>query len=808
MKTNALPWWYHLWIILGLLLSADLTESADAILPNTKPLQIKEPLDVIMVQGIQRYCLKALERSPQTRETHWQRVYSSEPAYEQRIRQQRDRLAAILGISDTRLTADTPGRFSFERLTTLQHNSLLASTPSITFHAIRWPVLKGVTAEGVLLKPANPRAYVVAVPDADWTPEMFSGLTDELPPVLQLARRLAQQGCMVVVPTLISREDSFSGHPAVGFTNQPHREFLYRQSFQLGRHVIGYEIQKIRAAVDLLEQLAASKSTEDQKETTQLPVGLAGVGEGGLLAFYTAALDRRIHATLVSGYFEQREEIWREPIYRNVWGLLKEFGDAEIASLVAPRQLTIEASRAVAVAGAPIPRQGRRASAAPGRIRTPPLKSVRDEFARAATYYARLRKKSNLQLTVSGTTGSGPAGSKQALDSFLTHLGLGELNSLVPKSAKIKLNVNFQQSLLQKSEWVTQRQARQFKELQDHVQNLMQNSFRVRDRKWDVDRSSPQAWQTHATRFRRQFHENVIGQITQHRLTPNPRTRQVMETDHYTGYEVMLDVLPEVVAGGILLLPKSLKPGERRPVVVCQHGLEGKPRDTITRDPKEYRSYKAFSDELCRRGFIVYAPQNPYRGKDQFRVIQRMANPLQRSLFSFIIAQHEQTLEWLAALPQVDPQRIAFYGHSYGGKTAMRVPPLVKRYSLAICSGDFTDWVRVITTNQDRYGYCFTTEYEVPEWNIGHVASYAELAMLMSPRPFMVEQGHRDGGTPSDWVAGEFGKVRRHYDLLGRSNLAEIEFFDGPHTINGQATYRFLHRHLNWPLPKDDTARP
>ena len=49
---------------------------------------------------------------------------------------------------------------------------------------------------------------------------------------------------------------------------------------------------------------------------------------------------------------------------------------------------------------------------------------------------------------------------------------------------------------------------------------------------------------------------------------------------------------------------------------------------------------------------------------------------------------------------------------------------------------------------------------------MGHVASYAELAMLMSPRPFMVEAGHRDGGQRTEHVAGEFGKVRRHYDML------------------------------------------
>jgi hypothetical protein len=28
---------------------------------------------------------------------------------------------------------------------------------------------------------------------------------------------------------------------------------------------------------------------------------------------------------------------------------------------------------------------------------------------------------------------------------------------------------------------------------------------------------------------------------------------------------------------------------------------------------------------------------------------------------------------------------------------------------------------------------------------------------------------------------------------------AELEFFDGPHTIHGQGTFHFLHRHLQWP---------
>lgn len=780
----------------------------DTILPGTKRLTLQEPLDRLMVRGINQFCMRELERSRESRKGRWQRVYSSVNAYEESVAENRKRLSTILGAVDPRLPAQDSDRFHFERLATLGRGSLLAVTPQMTIQAVRWSVLEGVSAEGLLLKPVTVKACVVALPDADWSPEMFSGLTDELPPGLQLARRLADHGCLVVVPTLINRQETYSGHPAVGFTNQPHREFVYRQSFQLGRHVIGYEVQKIMAAVDLLQQLVDPGTANSQETTAPCSIGLLGVGEGGLLAFYASALDRRIQSTLVSGYFEPREGLWKEPVYRNLWGLLREFGDAEIASLIAPRRLTIEASQAVAVVGPPVARMGRRASAAPGRIRTPSLSSVREEFERATGHYFYLGEAENLQLVVSGENGRGPAGSRQALQKFLAGLGMVEKVSSTPGSAMITPAADFRQSLHRGSDWVTRRQYRQLKQLQDHAQNLMQGSFRVRDRKWQVDRSSLKSWQSHAERFRLEVHEEVIGRINQPRLAPNARTRRVLETEHYVGYEVMLDVFPDVIAGGILLLPKTLRAGERRPVVVCQHGLEGMAQDTMKKEADAFRFYKGFADELCRRGFIVYAPQNPYRGKDRFRVIQRMANPVQRSLFSFIVAQHEQTLEWLASLSQVDAKRIAFYGLSYGGKTAMRVPPLVQGYCLSICSGDFTDWVRVITTNQDHYGYCFTGEYEIPEWNIGHVASYAELAMLMSPRPFMVEQGHRDGGTPTEWVAGEFGKVRRHYDFLQIGERAVIEFFDGPHTINGQGTYRFLHRHLGWPLPDGETEDP
>ena len=73
----------------------------------------------------------------------------------------------------------------------------------------------------------------------------------------------------------------------------------------------------------------------------------------------------------------------------------------------------------------------------------------------------------------------------------------------------------------------------------------------------------------------------MIGRFDLPLLPPAVRSRKTYDEPKWTGYEVVMDVFPDVIAYGILLLPKDLKPGERRPVVVCQHGLEGRPQDVI-----------------------------------------------------------------------------------------------------------------------------------------------------------------------------------------------------------------------------------
>jgi dienelactone hydrolase len=700
----------------ALITSVPALANAQATLPGTKPLDWDDDLATRMMTGAHQFIDRLIAESPNRRAAHWRRDFSSLAAYEKSIAPNRERFRRIIGAIDPRVAPN------------LERSASRA----------RWQVLDRVTGEGCYTEPTSaPKAGVVLLPDAGQAPEQL----------LTLAVAFSRAGCRVIVPALVDRATrifTLPGTPAK--STQTNREWIYRQAFHMGRHIIGYEVQKVLAAFD---------SFSDQPN---LPLGIMGTGEGGLIALYSAALDPRIQVTLVSGYFNQREALWQEPLDRNVWGLLREFGDAEIATLIAPRTLIIE---------------------------SPP--SARAEFDRIGALLP-----PNFQTR---HWAEGPA----SLNLFTAALGVSPLDPVPTTQAPMD----------------DPRQYRQMAGMQEHVQALLRLSDRTRnqfflykvapefiDEAWNTVPAfpllSPDKISAHFGPYRDYFWNEVMGKIEEPLLPPNPRSRQILNLPQCLAYDVVLDVWKELFAWGILLVPKDLKPGERRPVVVCQHGRGGVPLDTVQGDSPFYHDY---AQRLAAQGFIVFSPHILFRNEEKYRSLYRKANTIKASLFSIIAAQHQQILTWLATLPYVDPARIGFYGLSFGGETAMRIPSVLPGYALSICSADFNNWTRKVASADQPWSFLYSDEYETPTFDMGNTFDHAELAYLISPRPFMVERGREDRVGRDEWVAYEYAKVSHFYARLGLSNRTGIEYFEGGHTIHGEETFRFLSRHLNWPRP-------
>ena len=166
------------------------------------------------------------------------------------------------------------------------------------------------------------------------------------------------------------------------------------------------------------------------------------------------------------------------------------------------------------------------------------------------------------------------------------------------------------------------------------------------------------------------------------------------------GQEVSIPVGDLALYG---VLYKPVKTGKKLPAILLVHGWM--PYDT---NPGMEYSYPA--KEFADKGFITLSVTlrgwQPTGGKDDcgYRQPKDVIN----------------ALKWLAALPQVDPTRIALWGQSLGGQVVLSaaVEPLVKATVAYFPITDFRLWG--VTTNhaelmKSDYIYGMCTKDGTPE---------------------------------------------------------------------------------------------
>jgi hypothetical protein len=127
------------------------------------------------------------------------------------------------------------------------------------------------------------------------------------------------------------------------------RDLLHKKAVLSNRTLMGLEVAKLRRAVDYLSTLP---------EVNAQRIGIYGLSKGGHYTLYTAGLEKRLRAVVVSGWFNDRRKKLTHPkseatptpfitrIHRSEYyltDLLARFGDAELAWMIAPRPLMIEA---------------------------------------------------------------------------------------------------------------------------------------------------------------------------------------------------------------------------------------------------------------------------------------------------------------------------------------------------------------------------------------------------------------------------------------------------------------------------------
>ena len=144
-------------------------------LPQTTALDwSEEDLSGRMMDGAHRFVERQIADSQARSGRFWKYDTSSTTAWNTSVENNRSRLREIIGVVDARRP---PG---LERFGDDENPALVAETSRYRVYQVRWPVLDGLSAEGLLVQPTGtPAAHIVAVPDAAQTPEQILGLSPD-----------------------------------------------------------------------------------------------------------------------------------------------------------------------------------------------------------------------------------------------------------------------------------------------------------------------------------------------------------------------------------------------------------------------------------------------------------------------------------------------------------------------------------------------------------------------------------------------------------------------------------------------------
>jgi dienelactone hydrolase len=353
----------------------------------------------------------------------------------------------------------------------------------------------------------------------------------------------------------------------------------------------------------------------------------------------------------------------------------------------------------------------------------------------------------------------------------------------------------------------------QFAQWQSFYRNMALESPRNRAARWQPDFSSPEAYHR-SLASKREAYLDTIGRYPEPEGPLAARSVLLYDEPGFRGFRLSVRVYDGVHAYGILLLPKGLKAGERRPLVFVQHGLAGIPEHSLGVEPNERADavYSRFGARLLERGYIVFAPMIATQDNVERSKLVRRAHLAGMIPVGMDVQKFARVLDYFSTLPFVDTSRFAFYGLSYGGYTALWAAPAEPRFRAVVCSGHFNDWT--VKTTDITLGTAYphyANVFDMYNFNLLNEFGHADLASLIAPRAFMVEMGDSDGVIvePRALADAEIDRVLEIYRRLGIPEKGACARFPGPHRIDGPEAFAFLHRSLDWsPPPAPGSSRP
>lgn len=335
--------------------------------------------------------------------------------------------------------------------------------------------------------------------------------------------------------------------------------------------------------------------------------------------------------------------------------------------------------------------------------------------------------------------------------------------------------------------------AENYRSLHSYLRQLIEQSEATRYRYWNLLHAADPA--AKAARIRAEL-ARWMGVPTEPPAPMNPRAHLIRVTGHFTAYEVQLGVLDGVEVYGHLLIPR--RRNGLLPAIVCQHGLNGQPKDITGLGEKPDPVYHQFGARLAEQGFVVFAPYLtvPTPQRELINPIVRKAASLGMLRTAIEVRKLRRVVDFLETLPYVDRNHIGYYGLSYGGYSTIWMGPLETRLKTVIISGHFNDWRPKITDEHQATSYLLHPDEDFFNWNVLNRFTHPELIASMYPRAVMVEFADRDATTLPAWHERAWKQVEEIARAWHAEDRFQRDAFLGVHEIGGMRTFDFANRWL------------
>ena len=331
-------------------------------------------------------------------------------------------------------------------------------------------------------------------------------------------------------------------------------------------------------------------------------------------------------------------------------------------------------------------------------------------------------------------------------------------------------------------------------EVKAYIDNLIAERKEQSLNSFKPDYSGIAQYEKSLAPYRRQHSRNLGYPPPRAVEGAEPRFVYVGKDAVCTIYRMWVEVAEGVRAYGLYMVPHDID--GKAPLLICEHGGGGNPEAICDLDTRV--NYCSMGHEAVKRGYIVWAPglimRCVYGGDPAIDGAERgLFDRRLKLLGTGIIGLElhmiiESTKALIRHRPEIDADRVAMTGLSWGGYYALHTAALCPLIKVTVPSANFREHDAVLSRVDDPQ--------KRVDGSIFRLFGDAQVVGMVCPRPVMIQMGEKDTLFDLEGARSEAEKAARHYEKLGIADSFEFSVHPGGHVFEIKSIFSFLDKHL------------